>query len=270
MSQWLRQGTAAVVTFGPFLAKGNGVTVLSGAGIITSIDHATTGILLSKNGGAATIRHQSVSPSTYDAHGFFKVTLDATDTATPGTLLVMHSEPATYLSVWRVFMVIPQQVWDSLFGTDKLQVDVAEQANIDFGALQKASLNAATPAVTVSDKSGFALAVTPPTAAQVREEMDDHSTRLENIHADIANIATLGGATGKTYTVYESDGVTPMAGCMVWATSDLAGASEIANRGLTDDLGHHIFYFDVPAGTTVYLWRRKSGKSFTNPDIEVV
>lgn len=34
---------------------------------------------------------------------------------------------------------------------------VKAQDNIDFGALQKASLNAATPAVTVSDKTGFSL-----------------------------------------------------------------------------------------------------------------
>ena len=34
---------------------------------------------------------------------------------------------------------------------------VKGQDNIDFGALQKASLNAATPAVTVSDKTGFSL-----------------------------------------------------------------------------------------------------------------
>jgi hypothetical protein len=36
---------------------------------------------------------------------------------------------------------------------------VKGQDNIDFGALQKASLNAATPSVTVSDKTGFSLSV---------------------------------------------------------------------------------------------------------------
>lgn len=177
---------------------------------------------------------------------------------------------------------------------------VKAQDNIDFGALQKASLNAATPAVTVSDKTGFSLAVAPPTkeeistkiwtetdrtltdksgfslsvppptAAQVRAEIDSNSTKLADIHADIADIATLGGATAKTYTVYEADGVTPIVSCEVWATSDLAGATEIGNRGLTNDLGQHIFYFDLPAGATVYIWRRKALYTFTNPDAEVV
>ena len=129
---------------------------------------------------------------------------------------------------------------------------------------------ASLAAADVSGELPVVLAAVPPTKEQIRAEMDSNSTCLENIHADIANIATLGGAIAKTYTVYESDGVTKMASCLVWATSDLAGANEIANRGLTDDLGQHIFYFDVPAGTTVYLWRRKSGKAFTNPDSEVV
>jgi len=51
-------------------------------------------------------------------------------------------------------MVVPAQVWDSLFGADKLDVAVVEQANIDFGALQKASLNAATPASVTGNVGG--------------------------------------------------------------------------------------------------------------------
>jgi len=255
MSQWLRQGTAAVVTFGPFLAKGNGVTVLSGAGIIASIDHATTGILLSKNGGAAAIRHQAVSPSTYDAHGFFKVALDATDTDTPGTLLMMHSEPATYLSVWRVFMVIPQQVWDSLFGTDMLQVDVQEQANIDFSALQKASLDAATPAVTVSDKTGFSLAVTPPTAAEIRGEMDDHSTQL----AAIASAVAPDGSSTYTDTILDPDG-DPIDGVSVECYSD-SDYTTLAQVTETNANGVFIFHLD-PA--TYYFRAVKVGYSFSD------
>ena len=41
--------------------------------------------------------------------------------------------------------------------TGSMPAQVKGQDNIDFGALQKASLNAATPAVTVSDKTGFSL-----------------------------------------------------------------------------------------------------------------
>lgn len=78
------------------------------------------------------------------------------------------------------------------------------------------------------------------------------------------------GTRTNVYTVYDVDGVAPLEGCEVWATSDLAGLYEIANRGLSDDAGQHTFYFDLVAGTSVYIWRRKSGYTFTNPDTEVV
>lgn len=127
-----------------------------------------------------------------------------------------------------------------------------------------------------------------PTVEQIRAEMDSNSTKLANLDMAISAIPTAAeintelegehgagawgaatvGATAKTYTV--TDGAVPIEACEVWATSDLAGATEIANRGLTNDLGQHIFYFDVPEGTTVYIWRRKSGYTFTNPDTEVV
>lgn len=49
----------------------------------------------------------------------------------------------------------------------------------DLTAAMKTSLNAATPAVTVSDKTGFSLAVAPPTAAAIRAEIDTNSTKLD-------------------------------------------------------------------------------------------
>lgn len=123
--QWLKQGTVAVINFGPFLDKTDGVTLEDGAGIITSIDHATTGIKLSKNGGTLAVREQGANfvASIYDAHGFYKVSLSAIDTGTLGRLLVVHSEPATYLIVPREFMVVPANVYNSLIaGSDLLDV----------------------------------------------------------------------------------------------------------------------------------------------------
>ena len=186
-----------------FLHKDDGVTLESGAGIITSIDHATTGIKLSKNGGALIIRNQAVTPSTYDAHGCFLVTLDTTDTNTLGRLRVIHTEPATYLAVWQDFMVVTANTWDSLFGTDYLDVAVIQQG---------------------------------------------------------------GGAIKWTYTLTDADTGAPIDGAEVWVTSDSAGLYVIAS-GTTDDDGVVTFYLD--AGT-VYVWRKKAGYNFTNPDQETV
>jgi hypothetical protein len=287
----LRQGTAVDVSFGPFAAKGNGVTVPPTAAIITSIDHATTGIMLEKAGGAQTIRHQAVTPSTYSGHGFFKVRLDATDVNTLGGLMMIHSEPATYLPVWRAFMVMPAQVWDSLFGSDKLDVNVAEQANIDFGALQKASLNAATPAsvqnipatgsgftalganldasvssrstyaggavasvtspVEVATKTGFSLAVTPPTVAQI-------DTQLSSTHGS----GTWGTGVGSSSldVIITSSGE-PIEGIMVEVYTSSAKTGFV-RKTTTDGAG--LAHFDIIAGT-YYVWVLHSDYTGTNP-----
>ncbi len=126
MSQFLKQSTACTIMFGVFVDKTDGVTLETGAGIITSIDHATTGIFLSKNGAAAAIRHQGVTASVLDAYGMFKVTLDTTDTNTVGTLDVLMAEAATFLPVHKSFMVLPANVYDSLMGTDLLDVNAAQ------------------------------------------------------------------------------------------------------------------------------------------------
>lgn len=124
--QFLKQSTACTIMFGPFVDKTDGVTLEVGAGIITSIDHATTGIFLSKAGGAAAIRHQSVTASVLDAYGMFNVTLDATDTNTVGTLDVLMAEAATFLPVHKSFMVLPANVYDSLMGTDLLDISMVQ------------------------------------------------------------------------------------------------------------------------------------------------
>ena len=131
MGGFLKQSTAAAIPFGPFLDKTDGVTLEVAAGIITSIDHATTGIFLSKNGGTGAIRHQGVTASVLDAYGMFLVTLDTTDTNTVGHLRVMMAEAATFLPVWDDFTVLPANVFDSLMGTDLLDVSVTAAAVAD-------------------------------------------------------------------------------------------------------------------------------------------
>lgn len=118
----------------------------------------------------------------------------------------------------------------------------------------------ATRALT--DKAGFSLSTSPPTVEEIDEALSDaHGS------GDWGNV---GGAVSRTYTVYEEDETTPISACEVWASSDEAGTLEIANRGYTNDLGQHTFYFDLPAGTTVYIWRRKAEYDFNNPDEETI
>ena len=71
------------------------------------------------------------------------------------------------------------------------------------------------------------------------------------------------GATEKTYTV--TDGTNPIADVYVWVSTDSSGSNVIAS-GYTNDSGEVVFY--LTSGTTYYLWRKKSGYNFTNPDVE--
>ena len=124
--QYLKQSTPVVIKFGPVLDFEDGVTLENGAAIITALDHPSTGIMISKNGGTLAVRHADVTPTTYDAHGFYNVSLDAIDTNTLGRLLVCHTKPDTYLAVWKEYMVMPANIYDSMFGSDKFDVDLAD------------------------------------------------------------------------------------------------------------------------------------------------
>jgi hypothetical protein len=165
MGGFIKQSTVAVIPFGPFVDKTNGVDLEVAAGIITSIDHATTGIFLSKNGTTGAIRHQGVTASVLDAYGMFLVTLDTTDTNTLGRLRVMMAEAATFLPVHDDYMVIPADLYDTLM--------VAQPA----AAILK-FFNKATPTGTVNSLPDYVagaangLAIIDATGAKLTKTVD--------------------------------------------------------------------------------------------------
>jgi len=116
--QRLKQSTAATVKLGPFLDDTDGKTAETGLTI------SQADIRLSKNGGDFAQTNNSAG-ATHDENGWYDVPLDATDTNTPGRLIVAVHESGA-LPVWREFEVVPANVYDSLFSTDKLQVDVTQ------------------------------------------------------------------------------------------------------------------------------------------------
>ena len=118
MSYFLKQSTAVMVKFGPFLDEGDGKTAEIGLTI------SQADIRLSKNGANIAQTHNAAG-ATHDELGFYDVPLDTTDTNTLGSLLVAVHESGA-LPVFQYFMVVPANVWDSLFGADKLQVHAAE------------------------------------------------------------------------------------------------------------------------------------------------
>ena len=123
MSLWLKQSTSVTIQLGPFLDKTDGVTLE--VGLAAALDNATTGIRLTKNGATQVDRNDATVPA-YTAMGLYTVVLDATDTGTLGTLRIIFEEAATCLPVWQDFMIVPANVWDSLFGADALDVNTIQ------------------------------------------------------------------------------------------------------------------------------------------------
>jgi len=109
------------VVVGPFVDDTDGKTV-EGALTVSQAD-----CQLIKNAGAAAQKNSATAAS-HLAGGHYKVPLNATDTNTLGRLRLYVNEGGA-LPVWRDFMVVPANVWDSYFGADRLQVHAAEISN---------------------------------------------------------------------------------------------------------------------------------------------
>ncbi len=126
----LKQSTARYILLGPFVDATDGVTEETGlAGSMT--------VYVSKDGAAQAARNSATS-ITYDARGYYRVHLDATDTATLGVLRVLVHDSATHLPVWADFMVVPAMIYDTFVsGTDYMDSQVKA---IDTDAISAAAL----------------------------------------------------------------------------------------------------------------------------------
>lgn len=140
--QLLKQSTAKTEKFGPFVDSTDGNT----QEVALTISQAD--IRLSKNGGAFA-QTNNAAGATHDEVGWYGVPLDTTDTATLGTLTVAIHESGS-LPVWRDFLVVPANEYDSLVsGSDALQVHMTE---ITAGLIAAATFAAgAIDAAAVAD-----------------------------------------------------------------------------------------------------------------------
>jgi len=164
MGLWLKQSTAITAKIGPFIDDTDGKT----AEVALTLTQAD--IRLSKN-GANIAQKNEANNATTDELGYYDCPLDATDTNTLGVLqLFVHEAGA--LPVFHEYMVVPANVWDSMFGADKLDVNTAELANIDFGATMKASLETAVDAALDNDIPAV------PTAGSVNDVLNDLDGKL--------------------------------------------------------------------------------------------
>lgn len=155
MAQFLKQSTAFTFRIGPFVDATDGVTAE------TALSIAQADIQISKAGGA--FAQTSAAPTTtHDADGWYQCPLTATDTGTVGTLTV-QIVMAGALPVWKDFMVLPANVYDSLVGgTDLLDVNTAQWlgtacATPDTAGHPKTTIKSGTGTGEISLSSGRVL-----------------------------------------------------------------------------------------------------------------
>lgn len=121
LAGFLKQSTAVVVKIGPFVDETDGKTAE------TALTLSQADIRLSKNGAAQAQKTQA-SAATHDALGYYDCSLDTTDTNTLGLLMLAVHESGA-LPVRHDYLIMPSNVYDSLFSTDLLQVHLAEMTN---------------------------------------------------------------------------------------------------------------------------------------------
>lgn len=144
----LRQSTSQIIRFGPELDSTDGVTPETGLTI------AQADMQLSKDGAAFAQKNASGN-ATHDTDGWYSTTLNTTDTATNGILL-LQINVAGALPVWHEFYVVPQASYDA-FTTDGLNnFDATSDAvaNVTLTATTTALTNVINASSVVASVSG--------------------------------------------------------------------------------------------------------------------
>jgi len=183
MAQFLKQSTAATILVGPALDKDDGVTPETGltAGAVDEI-------VVYKHDATSATDISGTTTLTHRAGGNYTATLSASDTGTLGRLTTFVRDDDVCLPIWKEFMVVPANVYDSLFGADALQVHANEitaglitAAAIATGAIDADAIagDAITAAKIAAGAIGAAeLADAAIDAATLAADMDTYQAKL--------------------------------------------------------------------------------------------
>ena len=218
MTTLLKQSTATTIVIGPFVDDTDGKTPETGLTI------SQGDVLLWKQGGTTLAQKTDATAATHRSNGLYTVPLDATDTGTLGQLIVSVTESGA-LPVRHNYMVVPANVWDSYFSTDKLEVDVAQW----LGTAAATPTTAGVPEVDVTYLNGA--------TATLLKFLDSASTIIRGTVDNTAH--------SPTATEFEADDITEATAdhyngrLIVWVTGALAGqAARINDYAIASGRGH--------------------------------
>lgn len=130
--QHLKQSTAVTLKIGPFLDSVDGITPE------TALTITESDIYISKDGGELENKND-ITSCTHDLVGVYSCPIGILDTATIGRFQ-MWIYMTGALPVWHEFMIMPANVYDSLYGISQLYVDV-QQISSDSNAADNLELD---------------------------------------------------------------------------------------------------------------------------------
>jgi len=122
MAQWLKKSTQYVARIGPFLDATNGVTPETGV----TLGAADQAELLKETGATVDISAATFAAIT-GVGGWYDLTLTTSHTDTLGRLVVIIQDESVCLPVWKEFLVVPANVYESLvLGVEWLSVTATQ------------------------------------------------------------------------------------------------------------------------------------------------
>lgn len=279
---FLRQSTAVTVSFGPALLYSDGVTLVTnlvGTGS-NQTENTSTGIRISKNGGAFAARHTTAGTSTYDAFGNYLVILDTTDTNTLGAMRMQFANAAAFCPIWMDFGIVPANIWDSWFAAVYQKVDLTQVLTVGLSAtsaqlgVNVVNINSQTataaagvtfPASIASPTNITAGTITTTTNLTNAPTVGDFTATMKA--ATLARVTLVDTCTTNTDVsalrpkkntaitafsfsmVLASDGLTPATGLTITATRMLDGSGSFtacANSAV--EVGSGVYTINLAAG----------------------
>ena len=200
MADRIPQSTSYLLIFKAYLSSDH----------VTEATGKTIAITISKNGGAFGNPNVGATNATAVASGWYKVTLDTTDTGTLGPLAVRGAE-GTIDDVGVALFVVDANTG----GYGYLDAAVTSKI-LHTPAARWASVTGDVTVGTNNDKTGYSLTVTPPTADQNADALLDRSDGIETsrtlrqgLRLILAALAgKLSGAATTTVTIRDTnDGI---------------------------------------------------------------
>lgn len=132
--RYLKQNTDQYVTIGALIDKSDGFTTKDNA-TVTNLNYVLS---ISTHSGASTHVSGTLSATASNdwgcaaiGHGgMYDVKIPDSDINFVGSCTLCIYYATSYLPVWHEFMVVPANVWDSLMGTDLLDVSVTQLGGV--------------------------------------------------------------------------------------------------------------------------------------------